>query len=71
MCIGVWVGVRVGVRGAVGVGAETLGLEEPPADRAKKQATIRTAKQYTQEEKVETKPKFGQAELNSWRKDWK
>ena len=40
-------------------------------DRAKKQATIRTAKQYTQEEKVETKPKFGQAELNSWRKDWK
>ena len=28
-------------------------------------------KQYTQEEKVETKPKYGQAELNSWRKDWK
>ena len=32
---------------------------------------IRQAGDAAEEEKVETKPKFGQVELNSWRKDWK
>ena len=43
--------------------ATTKLFEDHQKRLAKKQATIRTAKQYAQEEKVETKPKFGQVEL--------
>ena len=41
------------------------------AKRAKNVKRQRTAVNFKMEEKVETKPKFGQADMESWKKEWK